>query len=84
MRARIEYYLSRSWWVPIALVPLWVILLLLVVFVARQDLSTTITVMADVASALAIVAVAALTSWYAYNTERMAKWSEPLRLDTSG
>jgi len=73
MRQRIEFCLSRSWWVPIALVPLWVILLLLVVFVAHQDLSTTITVMANVASALAIVAMAALTSWYAYSTERMAK-----------
>ena len=72
MRQRIESYLSHTWWVPLALVPIWVLLLLFVIFFAYEDLSTTITIMANVAAALAIVGVAALTSWYAYNTERMA------------
>ena len=68
MKQRIDFYLSHTWWVPLALVPVWILILLIVIFIAHQDLSSTITIMADVAAALAIVGVAALTSWYAYST----------------
>lgn len=72
----VKRLLAKSWWVPLALVPAWVVTCLIVVYVGHVKLTDGITVMASVAAALAIVGAAALTSWYAYSMEQSVEGAE--------
>ncbi len=54
-RINMNRWLASAWWVPLALVPTWLVILLIVVYVGHVELTNGLTVMANVAAALAVV-----------------------------